>query len=185
MIKHPNLMAGYKFDTLDTSGVYFFGQENHVNITPIGIFGGGVPYSVSLWYNQFSSGGQQIFLQFSGDNHLYFGTGGTQPDNVPHLRGRSGGGWSDILVAPSHSYETWYHVVFTYSPVNGYKLYGNSNLVNSNTFTGVIDAVNQQSRMGNWYDGQFDYKGLLKEVCIYNTELDQAAVNELLEEQRW
>ena len=100
---------------------------------------------------------------------------------------------SEDLTGPILSGNSWTHIVNTYSPINGYKLYVNGTLRNStNSTTSLVFDDITILTLGNTLQGNLGYScstpttvqnvyyGCFDEFRVYSRELNLTDINKLI-----
>ena len=140
----------------------------------------GWPYSISIWVNPTSATGGTIV-------HLSKTTSGASGWAIPMIGFTSSGriainswnGQSVSLTGPIIPVKKWTHIVATYSPTNGQRLYVNNALIGSSTaFTFSAGGAPMIITLGSSIQtGQF--YGSLDEFYVYARELTQSEISDL------
>jgi len=125
-------------------------------------------FSISLWFNV-SSWATQASRDF-----LWTG-GGTRIINI-NLTGSTGldvdiwNSGSHLVSTTGLSENTWYHLVFTRSKVNGMKLYIDGSIVDTNPYIGNAGSLSgKQDSIGTYWDNtRNNFTGKIDQFRIYD-----------------
>lgn len=149
----------------------------------------GWPYSISIWVHPTNAtGGTIVYLSKT--------TSGTSDWTIPIIGFTSFGriainswnGQSVSLTGPIVSLNKWTHIVATYSPTNGQRLYVNSALIASTTaFTFLAGGAPMIITLGSTMEGTGylcaiqtgQFYGSLDEFYVYARELKQSEISTL------
>ena len=149
----------------------------------------GWPYSISIWVNPTSATGGTIV-------HLSKTTSGASGWAIPMIGFTSSGriaihswnGQSVSLTGPIIPVKKWTHIVATYSPTNGQRLYVNNALIGSSTaFTFSAGGAPMIITLGSSMEGTGyassiqtgQFYGSLDEFYVYARELTQSEISDL------
>ena len=159
------------------------GSSSYVEKSPDNAFTpGNSGWSVELWTNSQTSGTLVYWYQNGGaslNNGLYYLGVNSDGSFSYQFRDNPGISVSINSGAIAGGLNAWHHVVGTYAPGVGMKIYVDGLLKNSNaqTFSTIGEGVATSIDIGaNPKQGQFGYQGKIAEVAIYSSALTGAQV---------
>jgi prepilin-type N-terminal cleavage/methylation domain-containing protein len=159
----------------------FNGDNNYVEIPKFGIFGGDKDFSILGFYNQYTGSRQRIINLF-GERSFQIQTGENQDDNVFHVRVEQPS-WTDVVVAPNHTYKTWKFFALSYNPEVGWVLYIDGIKVGYSLNTGNI-SERTETRNTISGSGSLSWHGKISDVRIYDTALTAEEVGRIYAETK-
>ena len=195
----PNGLHGSSVNTASVTGrvnqaMRFIGSSSYFQAYGFYQLGYGVnhhrPFSIALWINPTSTA-PCVFLQQSTTatggsciNMWGFWTSSVSTTQTTRIVAQ-GNGWPAII-GPFITINTWTHILWTFSPANGYALY-----VNGNYFGTLAHFTFSASTAITWlqlgynfgcsvgYITNAAYQGSIDEVYLYNRELSATEVRTL------
>jgi len=177
--------------TINTSGfvnkgAYFVGSPKYISINDsIGIFDGTNDFSLTVSIYALNTIFDRIdfrnFIEFEGEYNI----GLDYDKGTDKLRAYNTyvvGGWKPIYSLNTVSGSNWYNIVYTYSIVDGIKLYVNGNLHDTDGTTGAIDPQAFSSNIGIFRDDiSRQFQGYIDEVAIWDYELNLTQIQDMYE----
>lgn len=98
--------------------------------------------------------------------------------NTQYFRLRDSSGWRDITV--SETYDTWYHLVGTYSVGVGSSFYRNGDLIGSNLFTSALNNYGTTLHIGGnvGWNSNYSHNARINVVKVYNRSLSPSEIRQ-------
>lgn len=134
----------------------------------------GNSFAYEVWYKHNSDNGyDKIIVGKPGGHTGLMAWSGTQ-----YFRLRDSAGWRDITIG--ESYNTWYHLVGTYTAGVGSSFYRNGELINSNAFTTALNDYGTTLHIGGnvGWNANYSHNAYIDVVKVYNRALSAAEVKQ-------
>lgn len=156
------------------NGCYDFDGNDRVDFVDLGIFGSSPGWSMQMWVN-FNSlqTGTKYLLSLRGEKNIYL-----EKNSSNVIIFSINDGSTRAIGATTVSTSTWYHIVCTYSPTNGMRIYINGSLDDS-----LAGSRNPQSKSETNHIGALastsNVDAKIDEVYFWSRELASTEATEL------
>jgi hypothetical protein len=168
---------------LASDGYYrsFDGVNDYIRYPLLGIFDGSSDFCVEFQYiHNEAAVDRHMFINAFGERSVQIQAGENRSLNVMHARVKMGGTWNDLVVDLAHNYDQVYYSSVVYDSVNGWKMFQNDVLTDTNATTGNIDIYgNSYNDIGAYYSSSTSQwlaflDGVISEVRISSTARSDA-----------
>ncbi len=157
---------------------YLFDGVDYIGLPNFNIFGGSEGWSYSVWINSSEVNNRSTVIDFHGDKKLLLDINNALLNARYKIRNTTDV-WRVLEYAISSS--DWYSIVHTYSPTKGTELFVNGSSVGTDNVSG--DGIDEEStaknKIGQYFDGSFQFAGKIDQVRIYNRALSAAEISAL------
>ncbi len=157
---------------------YLFDGVDYIGLPNFNIFGGSEGWSYSVWINSSEVNNRSTVIDFHGDKKLLLDINNALLNARYKIRNATDV-WRVLEYTISSS--DWYSVVHTYSPTKGTELFVNGSSVGTDTVfgDGIDEESSAKNKIGQYFDGSFQFAGKIDQVRIYNRALSAAEISAL------
>ena len=158
-------------------------NDGYMAADPHGASGGTLnvsgSYTVSLWANVDTTGGNQTFFSTRGPSDQSFDAKLQNGNNI-HGDIGNGGGWVDTSAdgAFAHTTGTWNHLTYVVNPT-GYQLYTNGLQISNENYASTAPLLfdaNHSLVIGQHFPGGENFHGFIDDVAVYDSALSAQQV---------